>query len=74
MLERDNDYEHFFYNAGLHIGGFFGHKSMAFKFKVINQFKAFVDAHGGVDRFSSSEYAVRSFIRKTKGGAYVQKY
>lgn len=70
-LEKANDYENFFYNAGLHIGQHFGNKSLAFRHKVIQQFSAFVTAYGGVDRFDSSKDAVRHFLRKTKGASRV---
>lgn len=75
MLLEDNDYEHFFYNSGLHIGEFFGDKSIAFKLKVVGQYKSFIDSHGGIDKFSSSQDAVRHYIRKTKGGSRgISKY
>lgn len=70
-LEKANDYENFFYNAGLYLGDHFGNKSMAFRRKAIDNFMAFVSAYGGVDRFSSSKDAVRYFLRKTKGGTRV---
>lgn len=69
MQLESNDYEHFFYNAGLYLGDFFGDRHMAFKHKVLSQFKAFVDSHGGADRFESSKDAVRHYIRKTKGAS-----
>lgn len=67
MFVKDNDNEHFFYNAGLYIGDLLGARPIAFRRKVVDEFHAFVIGYGGVDNFPSSRDAVKQFLSKKKG-------
>lgn len=64
VIRHDN----FFYLSGLLMYEVMGKRPMAFRRRIVNEYKKFVDARGGTEAFSGAEEAVGQFLNELNKG------
>ena len=74
MRKGTNVDTNFYYNAGLAFGRKYGDKSITFRRRYVDEFKAYVDGVGGPDAFPTVEAAVESFFKNVRRKTNVKKY